>query len=145
MVDVFDKRKRSWLMSRIPGRNTKPEIQLAKLLRAEHLEYRRHYNALPGTPDAALPRERIAVFIQGCFWHGHHGCSKASMPTTNRTFWRKKIRSNTKRDMRQARALRKLGWSVALFWTCRPLTRERLRTRIRQIVVRRMDRGSFAR
>jgi DNA mismatch endonuclease (patch repair protein) len=137
MADVFTKRRRSWIMSRIKGRKTGPEILLIRILRGHGHRVRANERSLPGSPDAVLPKRRIAVFVHGCFWHGHPGCRRAKPPTSNRGFWRRKIRGNRRRDARQARRLRKAGWSVAVFWTCRPISPERVESRIRRIAARR--------
>jgi DNA mismatch endonuclease (patch repair protein) len=137
MADVFGKRKRSWIMSKIRGRDTKPDLLLAKLLRSQGHAVRRYPASLPGSPDAVLPKERIAVFMHGCFWHGHHDCARAALPSSNRPFWKSKIAGNRRRDLRQTRRLRLLGWSVAVFWTCKRLDRAAVNSRVRRILSRR--------
>jgi DNA mismatch endonuclease (patch repair protein) len=117
MADVFSRAKRSEIMARIKGKNTKPELRLKKLLRAAGIRYRSHPN-LPGTPDVILPDLKTAVFVHGCFWHGHKGCRRSLPPATNKAFWIKKIAGNTLRDINKARALQELGWTVKVFWEC---------------------------
>jgi DNA mismatch endonuclease (patch repair protein) len=141
MVDVFSERKRSWIMSRIRGRHTKPDLKLVRILRSLRLRCRRYDRSLPGTPDAALHSERIAVFVHGCFWHGHPGCNKAALPSSNRVFWRRKIALNRRRDTRQIRLLRQEGWSVAVFWTCKGLTKTMIGDRVRRILFNRSSSG----
>jgi DNA mismatch endonuclease (patch repair protein) len=121
MADVFSKKKRSAIMAAIHGKHTKPEKALKKLLRAGSIRYRSHDPSLPGTPDIVLPAQKIAVFINGCFWHGHLGCPRSKLPSTNTAFWTNKISGNMRRDRVQKRALRRLGWRVRVFWTCRKL------------------------
>jgi DNA mismatch endonuclease, patch repair protein len=121
MADVFTRAKRSEIMARIKGKNTKPEIRLKKLLRAAGIRYRSHAKKLPGTPDVILPDSKAAVFVHGCFWHGHKGCRRSQLPSSNRAFWKKKITGNSLRDVKKARALRKLGWKVRVFWGCRDI------------------------
>lgn len=121
MADVFSKKKRSAIMALIRGKHTKPEVALKKLLRADGIRYRSHYSGLPGTPDIILPISKVAVFINGCFWHGHKGCRRSKLPTTNIDFWTVKIAKNVKRDLAAARKLRAMGWQVRVYWTCRDL------------------------
>lgn len=132
VADVYSKAKRSQIMARIRGKHTSPEILLARLLKELGLKFERHRKSLPGSPDAVLPRKKIALFVNGCFWHGHHNCSRATLPQTNRTFWMKKIEKNMKRDMSQRRKLRRMGWSALTFWTCQPLTPSILLSRLKR-------------
>lgn len=114
MTDVLTKEQRSYNMSMIRGKNTKPEIALRKLLFASGLRgYRLHYR-LPGKPDIVFPKGKTAVFIDGCFWHK---CPRCFMePGTNREFWKKKIESNVKRDKIVNAELRKKEWKVLRIW-----------------------------
>lgn len=110
MVDVHTKQQRSYNMSRIKGRNTKPEITLRKFLSFHGLKgYRTHY-PLTGKPDIAFPKQKIAIFVDGCFWHKCPVCRK--IPATNTKFWTDKINSNVRRDRIVNAALRKKGWKV---------------------------------
>lgn len=112
-MDVLTPQQRSHCMSRIRGRNTGPELLLRKELWAAKLRYRLHYKA-PGKPDIAFPKTRVAVFVDGCFWHG---CPQHSMrPRTNRVFWQRKIGANVNRDRAVVLLLRAEGWSVLRFW-----------------------------
>ena len=130
VADVYSKAKRSEIMSKIKGKHTSPEIRLALLLKELGLKSQRHRKDLPGSPDAVLSEKKIVLFVNGCFWHGHKNCSRASLPSTNRIFWQTKIEKNVRRDASQCRKLRKLGWHVLTFWTCKPLTRSTLILRI---------------
>mgnify|MGYP001159241758 FL=1 len=132
MADVYSKIKRSEIMSKIKGKHTSPEIRLALLLKELGLRPQQHRKDLPGCPDAVLSRKKIVLFVNGCFWHGHKNCSRASLPRTNGIFWRTKIEKNVRRDASQRRKLRKLGWHVLTFWTCKPLTRATLESRLRR-------------
>ncbi len=121
MADVFTPEKRSWLMSRIRGKNTKPERVVRSLL--HRLGYRFTVNGprnreLPGKPDIVLPKFRTVIFVHGCFWHRHKNCRLASTPKTRKAFWKKKFESNVKRDARAVRQLRKLEWKVVTIWEC---------------------------
>lgn len=105
-------------MSRIRGKgNRSTEVALLHLLRMHHLTGWRRHLPLPGKPDFAFPREKVAIFVDGCFWHGCPNCS--TVPTTRREFWVKKISENKRRDRRVSRALRSKGWSVVRIWECR--------------------------
>jgi len=115
MPDVFTKAKRSEVMSRIRGRGNKDtEIVLARLFRAEGITGWRRHTAIVGRPDFAFRRQRVAVFVDGCFWHG---CPKHSnVPANNRAFWTKKLTGNLSRDRLVTRTLRKEGWRVVRIW-----------------------------
>src|SRR2546427_44126 len=121
-MDVFTKKQRSVLMSRIRGRDTKPEVAVRRILRKARHQIRRYDRSLPGTPDFVLPKIGVILLVNGCFWHGHGNCRQWKFPSSNQAFWRRKIERNRLRDRRQIRALRSLGWSVASLWTCRDLT-----------------------
>jgi len=113
MADVLTKKQRSYCMSRIQGRNTKPELKLRRGLWALGLRYSLH-SKLPGRPDMTFTRYRTVVFVDGCFWHG---CPRHMVkPKTNRSFWLKKIDSNRLRDRRVGRALKADGWKVIRVW-----------------------------
>lgn len=119
MADVFSKQKRSWIMSRVKGSNTAPEIVVRKWLHAHGYRFRLHRKDLPGKPDIVLPKYSVVIFVHGCFWHGHKGCKRAALPTSNRNYWETKIARNVERDRKRARELRKLGWSVLTVWECK--------------------------
>ena len=115
MTDVFTKRKRSQVMSRIKGRdNKKTELALAILLRQNHISGWRRQFPIEGRPDFAFPNQRIAVFVDGCFWHR---CPEHSnLPVNNREFWKKKLSGNARRDRIVSFRLKKLGWKVIRIW-----------------------------
>ncbi len=115
-MDTISKEKRSVNMSKISSKNTKPEILVRKFFTKKGLRYRVHYN-LPGKPDIVFPSKKIAIFVNGCFWHGHN-CKNAHIPKTNVSFWKNKITKNKKRDMLILRKLKALGWTVKTFWEC---------------------------
>ena len=115
--DVFSLAKRSEVMAQIRGKNTEPEVRLRHALFALGLRYRLHVPDLPGRPDLVFPRYRAAVFINGCFWHGH-GCDLFKWPKNNRAFWRSKITGNAQRDRRVRRQLTRDGWRTLTIWEC---------------------------
>lgn len=116
MTDRISKKKRSWNMSRIKSRDTKPEILVRKYLFSKGYRYRLSYK-IKGKPDIAFPSRKIAIFINGCFWH-LHGCSDSSLPKSNKAFWRKKLMNNKKRDAKNKRDLEKKGWKCITVWEC---------------------------
>ena len=132
VADVYSKTKRSEIMAKIKGKHTSPEVRLAQLLKGLGFKPDHHRKDLPGSPDAVLPRNKVVLFVNGCFWHGHKNCSRASLPDTNKIFWKTKIEKNKKRDASQRRKLRKIGWCVLTFWTCKPLTRAILVSRLKR-------------
>jgi DNA mismatch endonuclease (patch repair protein) len=118
MVDTISPKRRSWNMSRIRGKNTKPELVLRSLLHRAGFRFRLHSKDLPGRPDIVLPRYRTAIFVHGCFWHRHDGCRNATMPSTRQEFWSEKLGKNVERDTRNRAALDALGWKVCVVWEC---------------------------
>lgn len=115
-MDIWDKEKRSQVMARIRGRDTKPELIVRRYLYSRGYRYRKNVKGLPGTPDIVLRKYRVAIFVHGCFWHGHETDSR--IPTTNREFWEAKISRNKARDIRNKEKLLSMGWSVITIWEC---------------------------
>jgi DNA mismatch endonuclease (patch repair protein) len=118
MADSLSKAQRSANMAAVHGRNTKPEMAVRSELFQAGYRFRLHRRDLPGSPDVILPRYRTAVFVHGCFWHGH-SCLRAKLPGTNREFWSSKIARNVARDRANVAALKCAGWTVFIVWTCR--------------------------
>lgn len=105
-------------MSRIRGSNTKPEILVRKYLFSHGFRYRINDKRYPGTPDIVLPKYKIVIFINGCFWHGHKGCRYFVWPKNNAVFWREKIEGNIERDSRNYQQLESMGWRIVVLWEC---------------------------
>ena len=116
--DVFSQAKRSEVMSRIRGTDTKPEKVLRSLLHRLGYRFRLHGRGLAGRPDVVLARYRTAIFVHGCFWHLHPGCPQGRLPWSNREFWSKKLRANRLRDRRKVAELEAEGWRVLTVWEC---------------------------
>lgn len=127
MSDVFSKQKRSEIMSKVKGGNTKPELLVRSLLHRMGYRFRIHRSDLPGKPDIVLPKHRKIVMVHGCFWHGHRSCRKGqNRPSSNKRFWDRKIRGNAERDKRNVAELRRLGWNVLTVWECETRNQDRL-------------------
>lgn len=118
MTDFLSPSERSERMSRIRGKDTKPEIALRKVLHGLGFRFRLHGAGLPGRPDIVLPRYKTVVFVHGCFWHRHPDCNIATTPKSNTGFWKEKFQKNKERDARSRKALEELGWTVLVAWEC---------------------------
>ena len=105
-------------MSAIKSKNTKPEIEVRKLLHSLGYRFRLHRKDLPGTPDIVLPKYKTVIFVHGCFWHRHENCKYASIPKTRTEFWENKFKENIKRDQVNKKNLYKLGWNIVIVWEC---------------------------
>ena len=105
-------------MSRVSGKDTKPELIVRSLLHNMGYRFRLHRNDLPGKPDITLPKYKKIIFVHGCFWHGHKDCPRSKRPTTNKIFWHEKLDKNIKRDQEIIKNLKGLGWDVLVVWTC---------------------------
>lgn len=117
-MDMYSRVKRSQIMSSVRQEDTKPELIARDFIHKLGFRFRCHDDKLPGCPDILLPDIRKAIFVHGCFWHGHKNCARSKRPASNMGFWNKKIDKNIKRDSRKIRALRKLGWRPAVLWSC---------------------------
>jgi DNA mismatch endonuclease (patch repair protein) len=118
MTDVHSKETRSFNMSRIRSKNTKPEIAVRKFLFSKGFRYRLHDKKLPGKPDIVLPKYKTIIFIHGCFWHGHEACKYYVIPKTNTDWWVNKINTNSNNDRRAEEALLTKGWNIITIWEC---------------------------
>lgn len=126
MADVHDKATRSYNMSRIKGKDTKPEMVVRKFLFSKGFRYRLHDKRLPGKPDIVLPKYKTVIFINGCFWHGHEGCKYFVVPKTRTDWWVGKINGNKTNDLLNINSLLELGWKAMILWECqlKPVNRE---------------------
>src|SRR5579864_1367485 len=122
MTDTVSPEQRSRLMSRVRGKDTKPERAVRSYLHRLGFRFRLHAATLPGKPDIVLPRHRTVVFVNGCFWHGHARCKRSTLPTTRPEFWAKKISLNMRRDRSTRRRLLRSGWKVIIVWECQTHT-----------------------
>lgn len=118
MADVHSKEIRSYNMSRIKGKNTKPEMLVRRFLHANGFRYRLHVKDLPGKPDIVLPKYKSVIFVHGCFWHGHEGCKYYVVPKTKTDWWLNKINGNIANDKKAFNALSELGWKIIELWEC---------------------------
>jgi DNA mismatch endonuclease (patch repair protein) len=118
MADVHNKATRSYNMSQIKGKDTKPEMLVRKFLHARGFRYKLHDKTLPGKPDLVLPKYKTVIFIHGCFWHGHEGCSYYVVPKTRTDWWLNKINGNIANDQKAIAALEKEGWKIITIWEC---------------------------
>ena len=118
MADFLSKEKRSWLMRRVRSGNTKPEIAVRSMLHNMGFRFRLHSKDLPGKPDIVLKKYHTAIFVNGCFWHRHHGCKKCTTPKSNSQFWVNKFQENEERDKKNCKELKSKGWQVIILWEC---------------------------
>lgn len=123
MADVFEPAVRSYVMSRVKGKDTKPEMAVRSFLHRRGYRFTLHGKfrgiILPGRPDIVLPKYRMVVFVHGCFWHAHEGCRDFSIPETRTDWWQEKLLGNRARDQKHRAHLEDMGWKVHVIWTCR--------------------------
>lgn len=117
-MDVHSKAQRSFNMSQIKSKNTKPEILLQRFLKDLKVPYLANANDLPGKPDIFIPNLNLVIFVHGCFWHGHNKCKYFVLPKSNTGFWRNKIEGNMKRDRISQAKIKKIGLYVCVVWEC---------------------------
>lgn len=118
MADNYSKRTRSLVIANVRGKNTKPELYLRSALHRAAYRFRIHRPDLPGKPDIVLPSYRSVIFVNGCFWHQHPGCRKATIPVNNRAFWKRKLTRTVQRDAENKEKLAALGWRSIIVWAC---------------------------
>lgn len=134
MSDVHNPKQRSYNMSRIRSKDTKPEEIVRKYLFSKGFRYRKNDARFPGKPDIVLPKYKTVIFVNGCFWHKHEGCKFFVWPENNAEFWRNKITSNVERDKRNYEQIQQQGWKVLVVWECELKPKEREKT-LRQIEI----------
>lgn len=118
MADVHSIKTRSYNMSRIKGKNTKPEILVRQFLFSKGFRYRLHPKKMSGRPDIVLPKYKTVIFVHGCFWHSHPRCKYFKLPKSNADWWAEKLLKNISNDTKAMKELRKLGWRVLVVWEC---------------------------
>lgn len=118
MVDIFSKDKRHDVMSKIKGKDTKIELKVRHWLFHKGIRYRKNCKNISGWPDIAIKKYKIAIFIHGCFWHGHENCKLYRLPKSNTEFWKTKIEGNIHRDCNNIKLLKGSGWNVYVLWEC---------------------------
>jgi len=118
MCDVHDKQNRSYNMSQIKSKDTKPELLVRNFLFANGFRYRLHVKELPGKPDIVLPKYKTVIFVNGCFWHGHKNCKYFKLPSTRSEWWKNKIEKTINQDLENCRLLIKSGWKTISLFEC---------------------------
>lgn len=117
-MDTLSKERRSWNMSRIKGKDTKPELIVRSFLHSHGFRFRLHLKDLPGKPDIVLSKYKTIIEVRGCYWHRHPGCKFAYTPKSNFDFWNEKFRENVARDVLNDNLLRDMGWNLIIIWEC---------------------------
>ncbi len=135
MTDNITKERRSWNMSRISSKNSKPERQVRSVLHRMGYRFRLHVKELPGRPDLVLPKYRTVIFVHGCFWHRHENCKFAYNPKSRIDFWESKFKRNVERDTEVKKELQVLGWKVITIWECETVNNDILK----QILINRLS------
>jgi len=133
-MDNLTKVKRSLCMSRIRSKNTTPEIIVEGILRKLMIKAKHHVVSLPGKPDIVIPKKRLVIFINGCFWHQHKNCKRKVMPKTNVQYWRNKLKRNILLQKKHILANKRLGWKVKIIWECQTKNTTKLAKIIKQLI-----------
>ena len=134
MTDHLSPEERSWNMSRIKSKNTKPEKTVRSTLHKMGYRFRLHRKDLPGKPDIVLAKHKTVIFVHGCFWHQHKGCKYAYQPKTRAGFWRDKLQGNCERDIRTRKELRKMNWKARVIWECQTKNPAKLNKNLEQLL-----------
>lgn len=132
-MDVHSKSVRSYNMSQIKNKNTKPEDIVRKYIFSRGFRYRKNYKELPGCPDIVLPKYKTVVFVNGCFWHVHENCKYFVWPSSNVQFWKDKLSLNKKRDEENINKMKNMGWKVIVVWECE-LRKDKIENRLARLV-----------
>lgn len=131
-MDSLSPERRSWNMSRIRGKDTRPEIVVRSLLHRLGYRFRLNRKDIPGKPDIVLPKYQTAIYVHGCYWHRHAGCHLAYTPKSNLEFWNKKFSKNTERDRLVSSALKETGWKQIVVWECETRDQDALASRLKR-------------
>jgi DNA mismatch endonuclease (patch repair protein) len=134
MADRVTPQQRSRMMASVRNRDTQPELTVRRIAHALGYRFRLHVRDLPGHPDLVFPKYRAVLFVHGCFWHGHEGCKRSQMPTTNVAFWRAKLLRNRDRDESVAQRLAVIGWRIGVIWECEATSRTRVERCLLQLL-----------
>ncbi|MGQ9915735.1 MAG: very short patch repair endonuclease [Thermogutta sp.] len=134
MTDIFSAEKRTAIMRSIRETDTSPEMVVRRMVHAMGYRYRLHVNSLPGRPDLVFPSRRRVIFVNGCFWHRHRCRRGQSLPASQADFWQRKLDGNVRRDRKNRRRLRALGWAVLTIWECQLRKPDRLRRRLERFL-----------
>lgn len=118
MVDTVSPEQRSYNMSLIRNKDTKPEVFIRSLLHRLGFRFRKNVKKMPGKPDIVLPKYKSIIFVHGCFWHQHKECKRSNIPKSNVDFWKSKLNKNVKRDIENQAELKKAGWKIKIIWEC---------------------------
>lgn len=121
-------------MSRIKGKDTKPEIIIRSILHRAGFRFRKNVADLPGKPDIVLPKYRTVIFVHGCFWHQHKGCAKCKIPKSKVEFWTEKLGKNVERDKKHNLKLKKMGWRVLTVWECETKNETQITKKLKKIL-----------
>lgn len=135
MTDRLSPQERSNHMRRIKKRDTKPELAVRRLAHSLGFRFRLHCRDLPGTPDLVFPRHRKAIWVHGCFWHQHEGCSLARQPKSRLAYWLPKLARNVERDRASRISMEAAGWKIMVIWECETRDREHLKGRLKDFLV----------
>lgn len=129
-MDHLTAEKRSWNMSRIKSKNTKPEIAVRSLLHKMGYRFRLHRKDLSGKPDIVLPKYKALIFVHSCFFHRHKNCRRATTPKSNIEYWNNKFARNVKRDKKVQKELAESGWNILIIWSCELNNMEKLKNKL---------------
>lgn len=133
-MDSFSKDQRSKCMSKIRSKNTSPELLIRKKLSKNNIRYRLHKKDLPGSPDIVISESKTAIFVNGCFWHQHKNCKRATRPKTNKNYWLPKLDGNAKRQRIAIDELKLAGWKPLIIWECEATNSKILNSKLRRAV-----------
>ena len=132
-MDTRTQEERSRIMAAVHSKNTGPELLVRRFLWSKGMRYRLHASNVPGTPDITLRRHKLAIFVHGCFWHGHVGCPRGRLPKSRLEYWSAKIDANKKRDLETAEQLNQEGWHQVVIWECQLRTQQTASTTLSQL------------